>query len=81
MVRKTPIPNAYGAVNRRAMTKSPRKAPAPKQWGPRPQLSAEMQAKIGEQLREMYDGIIEEGVPDRFVELLSKLDTPKDDQR
>lgn len=37
-------------------------------------LSRETQAKIGEQLRKIHDDIVEEGVPDRFVKLLSQLD-------
>lgn len=43
-------------------------------------LSREIQAKIGQQLRAMYDEIVQEGVPDRFAQLLSKLDRPSDDE-
>lgn len=53
----------------------------PKGWDPPPQLSTELQSKIGAQLREMHDDIIQQGVPDRFVDLLSKLDAPKDRKR
>lgn len=38
------------------------------------QLSREIQIKIGQQLRAMYDGVVKEGVPDRFDELLRRLD-------
>lgn len=37
-------------------------------------LDRQIQAKIGQQLRSMYDDVVEQGVPDRFVELLKKLD-------
>jgi len=33
-----------------------------------------VQAKIGNQLRAIYDDVVKEGVPDRFVELLKRLD-------
>jgi len=38
------------------------------------QLSHEIQRKIGQQLRAMYTDVVNEGVPDRFAELLSRLD-------
>ena len=37
-------------------------------------LSAEIQSRIGHQLRAMYDDIVRQGVPDRFAELIRKLD-------
>lgn len=37
-------------------------------------LDRQIQAKIGQQLRSMYDEVVDQGVPDRFVELLKKLD-------
>ena len=39
-------------------------------------LSAEIQSRIGHQLRAMYDDVVRQGVPDRFVELVRKLDGP-----
>ena len=39
-------------------------------------LTREIQAKIGQQLRAMYDDVVQEGVPDRFSELLRQLDQP-----
>ena len=46
--------------------------------GPRPaELDRDIQQKIGEGLRAMYDDIVKQGVPDRFAELLSKLDETK----
>jgi len=41
-----------------------------------PQLSTEIQAKIGQQLRKIYDNMVTQGVPDRFVELLDRLEQP-----
>ena len=37
-------------------------------------LGRDVQAKIGNQLRAIYDDVVQEGVPDRFVELLKRLD-------
>jgi hypothetical protein len=39
-------------------------------------LSPEVMDKIGEQLRLMYDEVVNQGVPDRFAELLRRLDAP-----
>lgn len=48
-------------------------------------LTREIQAKIGQQLRALYDDVVQEGVPDRFADLLRQLDQPaskpKDDGR
>lgn len=40
----------------------------------RPVLNREIQAKIGHQLRAIYDGVVQQGVPDRFVDLLHRFD-------
>jgi len=37
-------------------------------------LGRDVQAKIGSQLRAIYDDVVKEGVPDRFVDLLQRLD-------
>ena len=42
-------------------------------------LNAEIQSRIGHQLRAMYDDIVRQGVPDRFAELIRKLDVPRPD--
>jgi hypothetical protein len=39
-------------------------------------LNAEIQSRIGHQLRAMYDDIVRQGVPERFAELIRKLDVP-----
>jgi Anti-sigma factor NepR len=43
-------------------------------------LNAEIQSRIGHQLRAMYDDVVRQGVPDRFAELVRKLDVPTPDQ-
>jgi hypothetical protein len=42
---------------------------------PGARLSREIQGRIGNNLRSMYEDIVRQGVPDRFAELLQKLDT------
>jgi hypothetical protein len=44
----------------------------------RARLSTDVQRKIGQQLRAMYDDVVSQGVPSRFSELLSQLDNPGD---
>jgi hypothetical protein len=39
-------------------------------------LNNEIQARIGHQLRAMYDDVVRQGVPDRFADLIRKLDDP-----
>jgi hypothetical protein len=43
-----------------------------------PNLNREIQTKIGLQLRTMFDDIVKQGVPDRFADLLGRLDQPGD---
>ncbi len=40
-------------------------------------LNAEIQSRIGHQLRAMYDDVVRQGVPDRFADLIRKLDKPQ----
>jgi anti-sigma factor NepR-like protein len=37
-------------------------------------LGRDIQAKIGQQLRAIYDDVLNQGVPDRFSELLNRLE-------
>ena len=37
-------------------------------------LGREVQARLGQQLRAMYDDVVNQGVPDRFAELLNRLE-------
>ncbi len=39
-----------------------------------PPLPTDVQARIGEKLKAMYDEVVSQPVPDRFKELLSILD-------
>lgn len=54
------------------------KSQASQPGAPRKQggLNAEIQARIGHQLRAMYDDVVRQGVPDRFAELIRRLDEP-----
>jgi len=36
-------------------------------------LSREVQARLGQQLRSMYDDVVNQGVPDRFAELIDRI--------
>ena len=37
-------------------------------------LGRDVQTKIGQQLRAMYDDVVNQGVPDRFAELIKRID-------
>ena len=37
-------------------------------------LSRDIQTQIGDRLRAVYEEIVEQGIPDRFADLLSQLD-------
>ena len=54
--------------------------PAHRKRGPKPgqptALGREVQAKIGQHLRSMYDDVVKEGVPDHLADLLRQLDKP-----
>jgi len=39
-------------------------------------LNSEIQARIGHQLRAIYDDVVRQGVPERFAELIRRLDVP-----
>ena len=41
-------------------------------------LGRDVQAKIGQQLRALYDDVVNQGIPDRFADLLNRLDKPDD---
>ena len=45
---------------------------------PKGRLGRDVQSKIGQQLRAMYDDVVSAGVPDRFSEMLRQLDDQKD---
>lgn len=41
-------------------------------------LNRDIQGQLGDQLRQMYNDVVGQGVPDRFVDLLAKLDKSGD---
>jgi len=47
---------------------------------PQPQLSPDIQGKLGQLLRRHYDDMVSQGVPDRFARLIDRLDKPKSDE-
>ena len=44
----------------------------------RGRLGRDVQGKIGQQLRAMYDDVVSAGVPDRFTQMLHQLDEQKE---
>jgi len=44
-------------------------------------LGREIQNRIGHQLRTMYADVVNEGVPDRFADLLKQLDGDKEQKK
>ena len=46
----------------------------------RGRLGRDVQGKIGQQLRAMYDDVVSDGVPDRFTEMLRQLDKQKEQE-
>jgi hypothetical protein len=46
-----------------------------------PQLNPEIQAKIGQQLSKIYEGMVKQGIPDRFRNLLDRLEQPQKSDR
>ena len=48
---------------------------------PRGRLGRDVQSKIGQQLRAMYDDVVNAGVPERFADLLRQLDEQKDKEK
>ena len=47
-----------------------------KRTGAKPaKLGRDVQARLGQQLRAMYDEVVGQGVPDRFADLLTRMDS------
>ena len=44
-------------------------------------LGRDVQVKIGQHLRTMYDEVVKQGVPDQFSDLLSKLDSAEEPKK
>ena len=62
--------NSRGSVDQVMKDVKSKNAAPGKQGG----LNAEIQSRIGHQLRAMYDDVVRQGVPERFAELIRKLD-------
>jgi hypothetical protein len=46
-----------------------------KKGGVKPgKLGRDVQARLGQQLRAMYDDVVNQGVPDRFADLINRLE-------
>jgi hypothetical protein len=48
------------------------------QRGGRARLTTDVQRKLGQQLRAMYDDVVQQGVPDRFSQLLDQIEKAAD---
>ena len=60
--------------NRKPVASRSRVAPQDPAGKPAPSLGEDVRGKIGRQLRDMYDDVVSQGVPDRFVDLLNRLE-------
>jgi hypothetical protein len=49
------------------------------QMKPVSKLGTDIKTKIGQQLPVMYDEIVDQGVPERFIEILRGPDDPSDE--
>ncbi|MCD7060174.1 NepR family anti-sigma factor [Pelagibacterium xiamenense] len=67
------IVNGMNYVTQANQSRKPESAPAEESAREKPRLGDDSQAFIGSKLREFYDDVVAEPVPDRFVELLKKL--------
>jgi hypothetical protein len=68
----------YGGSMTKSQKSSGVRASMPMKKKTDPSLGKDIQAKIGQQLRSMYDDVVQQGVPDRFVNLLGRLDKDAD---
>jgi hypothetical protein len=66
--------NSRGSVDQIMKDVKSKNATPGKQGG----LNAEIQSRIGHQLRAMYDDVVRQGVPDRFADLIRKLDASEE---
>jgi len=63
--------------------KSARAVPEASETGPasgEPALDRAVQERIGSHLRQMYSDLMQQPVPDRFAELLGRLEQRREDQ-
>ncbi|MDF3060484.1 MAG: anti-sigma factor [Microvirga sp.] len=55
-----------------------RKSPLSDQLSSEPAIDRATQERIGDHLRAMYDDLVQQSVPERFVELLNRLEKRSD---
>jgi hypothetical protein len=72
-------PGALGSRGKGEMNDKTRQPPdmsmkAEKVKRKKGRLSADIQYKLGQQLRAMYTDVVNEGVPDQFAELIQRLE-------
>lgn len=67
--------------NRKSVASRPPDTSLEPNGKPDPTLGGEIRGKIGRQLREMYDDVVSQGVPDRFVELLNRLEKQNENEK
>jgi Anti-sigma factor NepR len=49
-----------------------------KKAGKKMRLSADIQADIGAKLRAMYNDVVDQGIPDRFANLVNQIEAARD---
>ena len=67
--------------NRKPVASRPSEIPEEPAGNGKPSLSGDIRGKIGRQLRDMYDDVLAQGVPDRFVELLNRLEKQNENEK
>jgi len=75
-----PRPAPHAVVGGKAGADGPKRTVRARA-GQHPRLDADLQAVIGQQLRAVYHEILNEPVPDRFVQLLEHLATKAADRQ
>jgi hypothetical protein len=67
------VPEADTPDTDHSQTRDPMAKPQNPPHKPEARLGREVQARIGQQLRAMYDDVVEQGVPPHINDLLSRL--------
>jgi hypothetical protein len=68
-------PSEFAGTVRKARAEMQTDAPSPRAAG---RLSREDQRRLGDILQRVYDEVIQQGIPDRFKDLLNELDNAGD---
>ena len=67
--------------NRKPAASRPPDMPSEPVENAEPSLGGDIRGKIGRQLREMYDDVVAQGVPDRFVELVNRHEKQNENEK